>query len=321
MARGSFDAKVIAAYRGKTAVQLAETGVDGLKGVSEDDRRHLRDAFGIETIGDLASNRFVRAARAIHEDASGMDHDPGPDAEWSRFFATAPLPVYQDHPGEFRLDFGPIYYRGRLDGTARLLIVGQDPAPNELVGHRAFVGASGQRLQGFLRRLGIRRDYVMVNTYLYPVFGQFSGTLAQLSRDPGILGFRNKFLDRIAELNPLEAVITVGNAAEDAVQRWPGGAAHTTRHITHPSAHDHAALLANWNQALAVLRPAVEPELGVAVDNSNYGADFTAEDHEPIPRRDLPFGVPEWHGVGSHASRARTDTGSTDHKRIIWQAP
>jgi hypothetical protein len=321
MPKGSFDLMVVAAHRGKSPVQLLGLNVDALNGVSAGDKQHLQDAFGIRTIGDLASNRFVRAARAIQEEAAGIEHDPGPDVAWTDFFAAAPLATYQAHPSEFRLDFGPIFYRGRLDGTARVLIVGQDPAANELVGHRAFVGASGQRIQGFLRRLGIRRDYLMINTYLYPVFGQFFGTLAQLSQDPAILGFRNALLDRIADRNPLEAVISVGNAARDAVQRWPGGAAHTVQHITHPSAQDHAALLANWNQGLTALRAIIEPEVGVEVDNTNYGNDFTPADHEPIPRRDLPFGVPEWHGVGSHATRARLPNGDTDDKRIIWQAP
>ena len=321
MPKGSFDRMVVAAHRGKSPAQLQGLDVDALNGVSADDRQHLQRAFGIRTIGDFAANRFVRAARAIQEDAAGIEHDPGPDVGWTGFFAAAPLATYQAHPGEFRLDFGPIYYRGRLDGTARVLIVGQDPAANELVGHRAFVGASGQRIQGFLRRMGIRRDYLMINTYLYPVFGQFFGTLAQLSQDPAILGFRNAFLDRIADLNPLEGVITVGNAARDAVERWPGGTAHKVQHITHPSAQDHAALLASWNQGLTTLRAIVEPEVGVNVDNTNYGNDFTPADHEPIPRRDLPFGVPEWHGVGSHATRAKRPSGDTDHKRIIWKAP
>jgi hypothetical protein len=321
MPKGSFDQHVDAAYRDKTPAELRGVDVDALKGVSAGDKQHLKDAFGIESIDDFASNRFVRIARAILEDAAGIDHDPGPDVGWTGFFATAPLATYQAHPSEFRLDFGPVYYRGRLDGTARVLIIGQDPAANELVGHRAFVGASGQRLQGLLRRLGVRRDYLMVNTYLYPVFGQFFGTLAQLSQDAQILGFRNQFLDRIADQNPIEVVITVGNAAKDAIQRWPGAAAYTVQHITHPSAHDHAALLSNWNDGLAVLRPIVEAEVAVIVDNSNYGTDFTDGDHEPIPRRDLPFGVPEWHGVGSHATRARLANNSTDHKRITWKAP
>jgi hypothetical protein len=321
MSKGSFDSMVVAAQHGKLSAELLGLGVDALKGVSAGDQQHLHSAFGIQTIGEFASNRFVRAARAIQQDAAGIEHDPGPDVGWTQFLATAPLATYQAHSNNFRLDFGPVYYRGRLDGTARLLIVGQDPAANELVGHRAFVGASGQRLQGFLRRLGIQRDYLMINTYLYPVFGQFFGTLAQLSQDPAILGFRNALLDRIADRNPLRAVITVGNAAQDAVQRWPGAATHAVQHITHPSAQNHAALLANWNQGLAALRSIVEPEVGVAVDPTNYGNNFTPADHEPIPRRDLPFGVPQWHGVGSHARREKFPNGDTDHKRILWKAP
>lgn len=321
MAKGSFDPKVVAAHRGKSAFDLVDLDVDTLHGVSASDKQHLEDALGIKTIGDLAGNEFVRVARAIEEESAAIDHDPGPDVDWTTFFATAPLATYQTHPVDFRLEFGPVYYRGRLDGTARVLIVGQDPAANELVGHRAFVGASGQRLQGFLRRLGIARDYLMVNTYLYPVRGQFVGSLKELSKEPSILGFRNDFLDRIADRNPLEAVISVGRAAKDAVERWPGAAGFTIQAITHPSAQNHAALMANWNDGLAALRPVVDPEAGVAVNNSNYGNDFTPTDHEPIPRRDLPFGVPEWHGVGSHATRVKLPNGDTDNRRITWKSP
>jgi hypothetical protein len=321
MAQGSFDAFVDAAHRGKASAEIQALGVDALTGVSAADKEHLNAAFGIQSVGDLATSKFLRRARAINEDAASIGHDPGPDVEWSALFASAPLATYQAHPREFRLDFGPVYYRGRLDGTARVLVVGQDPAANELVGHRAFVGTSGQRVQGFLRRIGICRDYLMVNAFLYPVFGQFFGTLAQLSQDPSILGFRNTLFDRSAEQNPLQAVIAVGNAAKDAVERWPGLAALAVQHITHPSARDNAALLANWNEGLTALRAIISPEAGTALDTSVYGADFVDGDEEPIPRRDLPFGVPEWHGVGTSATRARLDDGSTDPKRIVWKAP
>lgn len=321
MAKGSFDAALVVAHQLKSAADLVDLDVDALKGVSPGDKRHLEEAFGIRSIGDLARHRFVRAARAIQEEADSLDHDRGPDADWTSLFATAPLATYQAHPERFRLDFGPVYYRGRLDGTARVLIVGQDPAPNELVGHRAFVGASGQRVQGFLRRLGIRRDYLMINAFLYPVFGQFSGTLEDLTADPDILGFRNRLLDRIAERNPLATVITVGRAARDAVERWPGGAGFQPIAIMHPSARDAAALMADWNRGLDDLRAMVTPETGVTVDTSRYGDKFTPADHEPIPRRDLPFGMPVWHGQGSHATRERLPSGETDHKRIVWKAP
>lgn len=321
MATGPFDSIVNAAHRGKPATEVVDLDVDALKGVSAGDKQHLKDAFGVTTIGDLGQNRFARAARAIVENSAGIGHDPGPDTAWSGLFSQAPLETYQSHPTSFRLDFGPAYYRGRLDGTARVLIVGQDPAANELVGHRAFVGASGQRIQAFLRRIGIRRGYLMVNTFLYPVFGQFIGDIRELSRDPEILGYRNRLLDYIADNNPLEAIIAAGAAARDAVERWPGSTAYKVQNITHPSAHDHAQLLANWNTGLAELRLIVQPEVGVIVDNTNFGTDFTDEDHEPIPRFDLPFGVPDWHGVGSHAKRGRLDDNSTNNKEIIWTAP
>ena len=36
----------------------------------------------------------------------------------------------------FRVEWGPIFHRGRLDGTARVLVIGQDPAAHEAIGCR-----------------------------------------------------------------------------------------------------------------------------------------------------------------------------------------
>jgi hypothetical protein len=321
MTTGSFDRFVDATHRGTDPAAMRALPVSALRGVSTGDGQALEAALGIRTVGDLAGNAFVRLAQAIGDEAAEPQHDRGPDAGWTAFFAGAPLEAYMAHPADFRLDFGPVFYRGRLDDTARVLVIGQDPAANELVGHRALVGASGQRVQGFLRRIGIRRDYLMVNTFLYPVFGQFFGSLAAASLEAPILGFRNALLDRIAERNALEAVVTVGNAAHDALERWPGASGLTVQHITHPSALDHAAVLANWNAGLTALRALVSPEALAVPDPAAYGADWVPADHEPIPRRDLPFGVPAWHGVGSRAERARLDDGATDPRRIIWEAP
>lgn len=318
--KGAFDHLVVKAYHGQDAATLAQAPVDALYGVSAEDARRLRDAFGIETVGDLAGHRFVAAAQAIAAPPVDRGHDPGPGAPWAAFFSGAPLAAYQAHPQDFRLDFGPVWYRGRLDGTARVLVVGQDPAPNELVGHRVFVGNAGQRVQGFLRKLGITRDYLMVNTLLYPIFGQF-GDVADLAHSEPIKGFRDKFLDRIAQDNTLEAVLAVGAAGTDAVERWPNRPDILVCHITHPAARDHAPLLANWNVGLALLAGVVTPEVGVSPDPNPYANDWTPVDHEPIPRRDLPFGVPEWHGVGDHATRGRHADGKTDPKTILWSAP
>ena len=61
--------------------------------------------------------------------------------------------------GGFRLEWGPIFHCGRLDGTARVLVIGQDPAQHETIARRILVGEAGHRLQGFLFQLGIEGDY------------------------------------------------------------------------------------------------------------------------------------------------------------------
>lgn len=58
---------------------------------------------------------------------------------------------------DFRVEWGPIFHRGRLDGSARVLVIGQDPAQNESIVRRILVGEAGQRTQGFLAKLGIER--------------------------------------------------------------------------------------------------------------------------------------------------------------------
>ena len=63
---------------------------------------------------------------------SQPQHDPGPPPEWEALFASAPLDAYVNAPAApFHTRFGPVFYRGRLDGTARVLVVGQDPSTDE----------------------------------------------------------------------------------------------------------------------------------------------------------------------------------------------
>ena len=299
----SFDDLLVAAYRGRPAAELAQAPPDALRGVSASDAAHLAEAFGISTIEQLASNPFFRAAATITSAAADTPgFDPGAPNHWERRFASAPLATYEARPDLFRIDFGPVNYRGRLDGTARLLVVGQDPSVNEILAHRVFVGQSGQRLQGFLTKLGITRSYVMLNTFLYSVFGQFGGDNALLSRQDPILGYRNSLFDVVADTNPLQAIMTVGTAARDAVDRWPESVNFPRAHILHPAFPNTSQLLADWNLALADLGARVEPDDGV-VPGAPYGSAFAPGDVTPIPRRDLPFGLPTWHGDGDHARR------------------
>jgi hypothetical protein len=241
--------------------------------------------------------------------------DPGPTRAWEELFAVAPLDHFVDHPRQrFRSEFGPVFYRGRLNGTARVLLVAQDPAPNELLAHRTLVGSAGQRVQGFLRKLGIDRSYLMLNTFLFPVLGQFDAELRRISLEPPILATRNRWFDHAALTNRIEVVIAAGNAAMHAVENWPGHEAFEVVEIQHPSARDDVALAKSWNAGLRRARPLVVPDRGAVVDDTEYGPEMLPTDRVRIPRRDLPFGVPPWMGDGEHVER----DGPT---RLVWEAP
>ena len=72
----------------------------------------------------------------------------------------------------FWYDCGPVFYRRRVSGSARLLGIASDPGPTERVACRTLVGDAGQRVQGFLSKLGFTRSYVLVNAHpfaLHPV--------------------------------------------------------------------------------------------------------------------------------------------------------
>src|SRR4051795_9822867 len=96
---------------------------------------------------------------------------------------------------DFRLEWGPIFHRGRLDGTARVLVLGQDPATHEAISRRILVGEAGQRVQGLLGKVGITTSYVMVNTFLYSVYGQGGGE--RHADDTAIADYRNRWLDAL----------------------------------------------------------------------------------------------------------------------------
>jgi uracil-DNA glycosylase len=311
----SFDAMLDAAFRGRDVEDILDASPSALSGVSGSDAQHLDDALGIDSVRKMAENRFFDRARAVLAASGRPGFDPGPPPDWEDFFQSAPIQHYVNHPaGRFRLHFGPVYYRGRLDGSARVLAVGQDPSTNEILSQRNFVGRSGQRVQGLLAKLGITRSYSMVNTFLFSVFGQFNTELRNISLEPEILDYRNAYLDRLADRNPVQAVIAFGSGARHAVEQWPGAGAFPVFELFHPAAQE-PDVNDSWNAALPGIQAVVDPDEDGVVDPNPYGQAFTPADEVTIPRFDLNFGVPDWHGVnGGHSSRDGDD-------KIVWNAP
>lgn len=243
-------------------------------------------------------------------------HDPGPPIAWEQLFAEAPIDEMVTHrSGRFRVHFGPVFYRGRLDGTARVLVIGQDPGTDELLAHRILIGQSGQRVQRLLGKIGLTRSYLMFNTFALGVFGQFDDELRAIAEEPSIEMWRNRVFDAANANNQLEAVLVFGAAARFAVERWPGAAGLQVFTLTHPAAPE-ATVLADWNRDLCALGAAVAPDDDGLPDLTPYNASFRPADAANIPRFDLPFGVPSWHGTGGGTRSIRDG-----NDKLIWSAP
>jgi uracil-DNA glycosylase len=157
------------------------------------------------------------------------EHDPGPPPDWASLFAETPsyrgLGKAVLGGEQFRWHFGPMFYRGRLtDGDVKVLVIGQEGAQDESLAHRSFIGGTGARLQHVLNHLGINRSYLFMNSFVYPIFGQYSARFRGLAQDPHspIVQHRHRLYDEVLAHNDVRLVIAVGTAAKESVVTWIG---------------------------------------------------------------------------------------------------
>ncbi|MET0999448.1 MAG: hypothetical protein ABWX73_12075, partial [Marmoricola sp.] len=252
--------------------------------------------------------------------------DKGPPAALARHFADLPeiAPEFREL---FWYDWGPVFYRGRLTGKARFLGIASDPGPTERVVCRTLVGDAGQRVQGFLDKLGLTRSYVLVNAFPVAVHpGKVSKALPLLA-DEDQLRWRNRFYDLVTGPE-LEAIVAFGGNAARALDLWDGRPDVPTFKVPHPSNPDNKMLLQKWRTAIPDLRAAVSPDSDGSAGGPNYGSTFKESDYAPIPAEDLPFGLPSWMGDDAwgrrdsprHNNSVARMSGDLEHT-LVWQAP
>jgi len=270
---------------------------------------------------------------------SPWEFDPGPskNRSWSRLFAETPnyrgFGIAMSGNEEFRWHFGPMFYRGRLgDQQVKVLIVGQEGAQDESLSHRSFTGGTGARMQHLLNHLGIDRSYLFLNTFVYPIFGQYDGLLPIIAqhRASPIAQHRNKLFDYAVQRNDVHLAIAVGRAAKESLASWVehhGGTADPDNlhladasvvspglrmvGVLHPGGATKggavSAIIASFNAAIAQVGQWIAadatwlpPDSGAVRSTTpyTYGAD-------PIPFRDLPYGVAWRLGCGSTSSNRR----------------
>ena len=238
--------------------------------------------------------------------------DPGPTGAMKTVMDATP--DYQAAVGDsstFWYAFGPVLYRGRLDGSARVLGIASDPGPSECLpfARRTLIGDSGQKTQGLLAKLGLTRSYVLVNAFavaLHP--GQKTKGLQVLRTNAAITASRHALYNALLTGGSLQAIVAFGDVAQLAYDLWaasnPAVAAVPVLKVGHPAAVDRTgsgddAALKKWKQAVTTLRGLVTPDADGDATGPNYGAYFTETDYVRIPRWDFPPVTPAYVGDDS----------------------
>jgi uracil-DNA glycosylase len=270
-----------------------------------------------------------------------FEHDPGPprNRRWARLFAEVPdyrsLGVETTGREAFRWHFGPMFYRGRLaDGEVKVLVVGQEGAQDESLTHRAFTGGTGSRMQHVLRHLGITRSYLFLNTFCYPIFGQYGDHLRPLAQDLGspIVAHRHRLFNYVVERNDLQLVVGVGTAAKESVATWlrshgvdadpralhlasagkvtPGLRAVGVLHPGGGANGESATIAADFQRAVEAVERWRSQDPGWLPADADGVASGAAEYRYsaiPVPFRDLPFGATWRLGRGATSSNRKDE--------------
>lgn len=254
-----------------------------------------------------------------------LEFDPGPPKRFATLFEN--LPSHQAYRNLFWYEWGPVFYRGRLNGSARLLCIASDPGPTERLVGRTLVGDAGQRVQGFLIKLGLTRSYLCLNAHAYALHPGLASKGTTALNDPAILKWRNS-LYRAAKGQAVQAIVAFGGQAQEAVELWADRGNLPVFSIPHPSSRDQTKLLDAWRAAVNELRGIVTPDEDGDATAANYGPKFLETDYAPIPSRDLPFGVTTWIGNDSWGRLAKpkhfncvSRPDPDDGRTLIWIAP
>lgn len=275
---------------------------------------------------------------------NGWEYDPGPsDASgWAEVFAETPnyrgLGRAVVGREAFRWHHGPMFFRGRLDGSAKVVVVGQEGAQDESLSHRSFTGGTGARMQHLLRFLGVDRSYLFLNSFVYPIFGQYTSDLRPLAQDPRspIVAHRNRILDKAVIDGDVRLVIAVGLAAKESITTWikaHGGTAQPEQlhnatlgslpsrlrvaGVLHPgsaAAGSTAAIKADFIRAIGHIRDWLTADPGWLPIDPGMTRDLAATfpySSAAIPFRDFPF------GASPRLGRGGTSSNRSDHQRAI----
>ena len=265
------------------------------------------------------------------------EHDPGPTpaSGWAALFAETPNYRGLGHAvlgREVPLGARPDVFRGRLDGSAKVVLVGQEGAQDESLSHRSFTGGTGSRMQHLLRHIGLDRSYLFLNSLCvsdqWPV-REPAAPAGAGSRSPIVI-HRHRILTKAVVDGDVRLVIAVGRAAKESMATWirsHGGTADPNRldqatlgslpgplqlvGVVHPGSAAGGStedIRKDFQRACEVIRARVEADGGwLPTDpgvERNLAVPFQYRSLA-IPHRDFPFGTCPRLGRGGTSSNRK----------------
>ena len=239
------------------------------------------------------------------------EFDKGPTKRMARVFSA--MPDHSAHADLFWYNWGPIFYRGRLNKKkVKLLVVASDPGPTERLIGRSLIGDAGQRVQGFLTKVGLTKSYLCLNAHPYSLHPSKFSAGKRLLDDEPFVKWRERLFNKTVGPN-LEAIVAFGSQAQKAVDLWASKPAVPLYNIPHPSSRDPEKLAREWGEAVTDIRTFITPDDPAGLALPNYGVEHTHADYASIPRRDLPFGTP--HFIGDDPPKGTSDFRQSTVKR------
>jgi hypothetical protein len=191
--------------------------------------------------------------------------------------------------------------------------VASDPGPTERVAARTLVGDAGQRVQGFLAKIGLSRSYLCLNAFAYALHPSSFWEGLDILRDEDQLAWRNELFDSVNGPE-LRAVIAFGLQAQVAVGLWESKGSLPVFEVPHPSSREPEELLEAWRDAVTELRGIV-PTLRASPWRPTMPTRSARKTTRAFPREICPSAFPG--GSGTTPGDARLHPATTIASAVL----
>src|SRR5690606_30510578 len=151
--------------------------------------------------------------------------------------------------------------------SAKVLVLADQLSHDDFFSTRALTGAGGQRLQAFLKALGVTQSYAIIRTAPVDTLDLSDAARRRVILNAQVSKVRNKILQTVPDQRKTQIIITVGKFAKEAIDPFRNGSVKIFHLDAPTSAASHVTV---WNQVLGQIRSQVRGFQGDVASRGNY---------------------------------------------------